>query len=171
LETDGLTFQERVFRLFIEDSKVFTVVENGGAADYVATDAQVASYIGERLAAVIIVVIAAVAVFIALKIAILLLSKLFNALTKNHAISGLDRTLGMLFGFAKGALLVTLVLGVFYLLANSTVYGWINNSVVTKWIYQRVVELVDFVAHRYDLPAFITSLFPQLSPPAFIGLI
>ena len=163
LESDGLTFKERIFNLFIEDSATFT------------SDTQVVEYIGQRLAAIITLIIAAVVVFILLRIAVLLLSKLFNALTKNRAIGGLDRALGMIFGFLKGALLVTVVLAVFYLIANETVYGWVNNSVVTKWVYQRVVELVDWIVNKFDLPAFITGLFPQLTPtseaPAMIGLL
>ena len=156
---DGLTFQDRIYRLFIEDSKTFTAT----AEDYAAADGEVVKYISERIAGVITVVIAAVIIFIALKIAVLLLSKLFDAITKARAIGGLDRTLGMLFGFAKGALLVTLTLGVFYLIANSTIQGWIDNSTVTKFIYKYVTELVEWVVHKYDLPAFITGLFPALS--------
>ena len=152
-------FKERVYTLFIEDAKVFTA--EGG--DYVAADAEVVNYIAQRLAAVITLVIAAVIVFILLKVAVLILSKLFDALTKNRAISGIDRTLGLLFGFAKGALLVCIVLGVFYLISNSTVTGWIDNSTVTKWIYKYVTEFVQMIANKFDLPSFITNLFPVLT--------
>ncbi len=161
LGNDGLTFQERIYRLFIEDSKVFTAGETAAQSDQI-----VVQYIGERLAAVISVIIAAVLIFIAIKIAVLLLSKLFNALTKHRAISGIDRTLGLLFGLVKASVIICVVLGVFYLIANSTVQGWIDNSVVTKWIYQYVTQFVDFIASKYDLPSFITGLFPTLTPSA-----
>ena len=154
-------FKERLYNLFIEDAKVFNYSEELTTAESV--DQNIVQYIGERLAGIISLVIAAVAVFIVLKIAILLLSKLFNALTKHSAINGLDRTLGLLFGFAKGALLVCITLGVFYLIANSTVQGWIDNSTVTRWIYKYVTEFVEFIAHKFDLPAYITALFPPIS--------
>ena len=118
----------RLYKLFIEDSATFNVVEEGGTANYVASDLNITTYIGERVAAVISLVIATIVVFILLRIAVLLLSKLFKAITKNRAIGGIDRTMGMAFGFAKGALIVSLVLGVFYLIADATLYDLITNS-------------------------------------------
>lgn len=153
------SFQNKVFNLFIENSKTFTVAEGG---TYQQADLEVVTYIGEKIAAVIALVIAVVATFIVLRIAVLLLAKLFDAITKNRAISGLDRAMGLLFGLFKGALLVCLVLGVFYLLANTTVNGWVENSVVTKWIYQYISEFIGFIAQKYQLPEVITNLFPVL---------
>ena len=158
---DTNTFKDRVYRLFIEDSKVFNYTEELTTAEQV--DQSVVNYMADRLAGVITLVIAAIVVFILLKIAVLILSKLFNAITKNRAISGIDRTMGLLFGVVKGALLVCVVLGVFYLLANSTVQDWIDNSTVTRWVYKYATELVDFIAHKFNLPEFITGLFPQLT--------
>lgn len=159
---DTNTFKDRVFRLFIEDSKVFEA-ESATAEAYAAADQSVVQYMAERLAGIITLIIAAVVVFILLKIAVLILSKLFDAITKNRAISGIDRTMGLLFGLAKGALLVCVVLGVFYLLANSTVQSWIDGSTVTRWVYKYVTEFVDLIAHKFNLPEFITGLFPQLN--------
>lgn len=150
LANDGLTFQERLFNLFIEDSVVFT------------TDAEVVSYIGERIAGVAALVIAALVMFIVIRIAIMLLAKLFDAITKNKAIGGLDRAMGLLFGLLKGALLVSVVLGVFYLIANSTVNGWIQDSTITKWVYQYICQFIDWAVTNFNLPAVITNLFPAL---------
>lgn len=146
---DGLTFQERIFKLFVEDGQTFN------------TDESIVNYLGERLAAVIAVVIAAVVVFILLKIAVLLLAKLFDALTKNKAISGLDRAMGLIFGLVKASILICVTLAVFYVIANSTVQGWIDNSVVTKWLYQYVTEGVDAIVHKFNLPTFLTDFFPS----------
>ena len=153
-------FKEKVYNLFIEDSVSFNYTETATTAE--AVDQNIVQYIGERLAGVISVVIATVAVFILLKIAVLLLSKLFDALTKNRAISGIDRTLGLIFGLAKGALLVCIVLGVAYLVANTTVQGWIDNSTVTRWIYKYVTEFIGYIAHKFELPGYITSIFPAI---------
>ena len=150
LANDGLTFQERLFSLFIEDSVTFT------------SDANVVQYIGERIAGVAAIVIAIIVMFIVIRVAILLLAKLFDALTKNKAIGGLDRAMGLLFGLLKGALLVSIVLGVFYLIANNTVNGWIQDSTITKWVYQYICEFVDWAVKNFNLPDVITHLFPAL---------
>lgn len=158
LAKDGLTFPERVFRLLIEDSKIFSA-----SGDMAAADQTVVQYIGERAAAVIAVIIAAVVVFLLLKLGVFLLAKLFDALTKNRAISGLDRAMGLIVGLVKASFIICVTLGIFYLIANSTVQGWIDNSVVTRWIYQYVRQFVEYIATKYDLPSFITGLFPALS--------
>lgn len=170
LANDGLTFQERLFSLFIEDSKTFTV-DTASANPYAAADATVVQYIGHTIAGIIALVIAVVVMFILLRIGILLLSKLFDALTKNKAIGGLDRSVGFLFGLIKGALLVSVVLGVFYLVANTTVNGWIENSTITKWVYQYVCSFVDWAVTNFNLPDFITNLFPALNSAETTALI
>ena len=159
LAQDGLTFQERLFKLFIEDGKTFSTAEQTAAE----ADKQIVTYIGERLAAIISLVIATLVVFILLKIAVLLLAKLFDAITKNRAIGGLDRALGLIFGLVKASLIICVVLAVFYLIANNTVQGWIDNSTVTKWLYQYVTQLVETIVHKFNLPAFLTDLFPNLA--------
>lgn len=150
LAADGLSFQERIYKLFIEDSATFN------------NDQSVVKYIGDRLAAILAVVIATIVVFILLKIGVFLLSKLFDALTKNRAINGLDRTLGLVFGLLKASILICVALGVFYIIANATVQSWIDHSVITKWLYQYVTQLVDVIVHKFDLPAFLTDFFPAV---------
>lgn len=151
----------RALKLFIEDSKEFANV-----GDAVASDAEVVNYIGAQIARIAAIVIAAIVMFIIIRIAVLLIAKLFDALTKNKAISGIDRAVGLLFGLIKGSLLVCIVLAVFYLLANQTVIGWIENSTVTKWVYTYVCEFVEFVVNKFNLPKAITDLFPQLTTGA-----
>ena len=150
LSTDGLTFQERLISMFINDETVFT------------SNAEIVEYISGTIAGIAAMVISAVVMFILIRIAILLLAKLFDALTKNKAIGGLDRVVGLLFGLLKGALLVFVVLSVFYLIANTTVDGWIQNSVVTKWLYQYVCQIVDSIVSKFNLPDIIKSIFPSL---------
>lgn len=156
---DGLTWQERLYKLFIDDSKIFTVGSDGPTA----ANENIVQFLSESMAAVISVVIAAVVVFILVKLAVFLLSKLFNAITKNRAIGGLDRALGLLFGLCKAAVFVCSTLGIFYLIANSTVQGWIDNSTVTRWIYQYTTEFWEWVASKYDLPGFISGIIPSIT--------
>jgi uncharacterized membrane protein required for colicin V production len=157
LDSDS-SLQKRIFQLFIEDSKTWTVVEN----DYAAADADVVSYIGTKVAGIIAVVIAVVVMFIIIRIAVMLLAKLFDALTKNKAIGGLDRSVGLLFGLLKGAIIISVVLGMLYLIANETVNGWIENSTVTQFVYQYICQFVDWVVATFNLPDFITNLFPAI---------
>ena len=155
--SDGLSFQERIFSLFIDDSATFEYAESAAASDQ-----NVVKFIAEHLAAIISVVVSAIIVFILIKIAVLLLSKLFNAITKIRAINGIDRTLGLLVGVIKASFIICLTLGIFYLLANNTIESWIENSTVTKWIYNYVAQLVDKLADNLNLPSFITTLFPNI---------
>ena len=158
LEQDGLTFQERLYKLVIDDAKVFTVETDAAAANQ-----SVVQYIGESLAAVISIIIAAVVVFLLVKLAVFLLAKLFDAITKNRAIGGLDRALGLLLGVVRASIMICSVLGIFYLIANSTVQGWIDNSTVTRWIYQYTTEFWEWVASKYDLPGFISGIIPSIT--------
>lgn len=148
---------ERALKLFVEDGKEFTMTTE--AAEQM--DTQVVQYIGQRVAGILAIVIAAIVMFILLRVAILLLAKLFNALSKNKAIGGLDKVVGLIFGLLKGAILVSLVLGIFYLIANETVNGWIENSVVTKWIYNYICQFIEWGVNKFNLPKVITDLFPQ----------
>ena len=148
---------ERALKLFVEDGKEFTMTTETAEQ----MDTQVVQYIGQRVAGILAIVIAAIMMFILLRVAILLLAKLFNALSKNKAIGGLDKVVGLIFGLLKGAILVSLVLGIFYLIANETVNGWIENSVVTKWIYNYICQFIEWGVNKFNLPKVITDLFPQ----------
>ena len=154
---------DRALRLFVEDGRTFQLVEDTAEARQ-ALDQDIVNYIGGRVGAVLAIVIAAVVMFILLRIALLLLSRLFNALSKNKAVSGLDKTLGLVFGLLKGAIIISLVLGIFYLVANETVNGWIEGSTVTKWVYNYICQFIEWAVTKFSLPKVITDLFPQTIP-------
>lgn len=81
----------------------------------------------EKAAYYCAIVLSAVVVWILIKIAIWLLARLFDsAVSSNSALSGLNRLLGLLFGAAKGLLIV----GVLF--ALSTVVGIVSDSLSTK---------------------------------------
>lgn len=154
------TLYHRALKLFVEDSAEFNLAEYENVAD--AADKAVTSYVGVQVAKIAAIVIAAILMFVLLRVAVKLLAKLFDALAKNKAVSGLDRSMGLCFGLLKGAILVCLTLGIFYLIANETVNGWIETSVVTKWIYNYICQLIEWVVSRFNLPTVITDLFPQM---------
>lgn len=85
--------------------------------------------------------------FILIRIAVLLLSKLFNAITKNHSFGALDRCVGLAFGLIKGSLYVTGILAVIYALSPifTGLDGLIQNSPFTNWLYGYVNQLINWV--------------------------
>ncbi len=101
--------------------------------------------IGELIGILITVAI----LFIIIKLIIFLLSKLFDVITKNRAINGLDRVLGFVIGAAEGFLFCFVVLGICYLLGGMIpAFGnWIGdmqalNPVVNE-VYKWASELLE----------------------------
>lgn len=102
--------------------------------------ADFAGKIGDILGVVISVVI----LYILFRIAVAILGKIFDAISKNRAVSGLDRLLGLVLGFLKGCLVVSIVFVASYLLTpvipsfgdfvnnllaensiSNTIFGWL----------------------------------------------
>ena len=147
----GGTIYRKALGLFVEDAHEFT------------NDVDVVNYLGAQVARIAAIVIATIVMFVLLRIAVKLLAKLFDALSKNKAVSGLDRAIGLTFGLLKGAIIVCLTLGIFYLIANQTVNGWIEGSVVTKWMYNYICQFIEWAVNHFNLPSVITNLFPPMT--------
>lgn len=69
----------------------------------------IASVVGSGLGHIIMVVISAILVFIVLKIAVALLTKLFDSMAKTKIIGGLNRFLGLVLGLLKGCMIVVII--------------------------------------------------------------
>ena len=97
-----------------------------------------------QLANTCTIILAIVSVWLLIKLAILLLSKLFDGVTSSsNAISGLNRVLGMIFGAAKGFLLGCVALGLVTVITvfvpNNTVVKEIQDkNKVTNFVYKYV---------------------------------
>ena len=108
-----------------------------------------------QLGSIMSTVVVAVGLFIVIKIIVWLLSKLFDAITKNRAISGLDRILGFVFGIVKGAVFVVVVLGLLFLLGTyvPAISGWFNpllaDSPITNWAYGFIADFVEYTLIPY----------------------
>lgn len=113
-------------------------------------------YTPEQIGNAISVVVAVVAVWLLIKLAIGLLSKLFdNATSSNSALSGLNRVLGLVFGAAKGFLIGVIILGlasIVSLCGVSTIKTTIENEskftnfvygYVSDWVYTAVEDKID----------------------------
>ena len=104
-------------------------------------------YTVEQIGNAVSVIISVVAVWLLIKLAIALLSKLFdNATSSNSALSGLNRVLGLIFGAAKGFIIGVVILGLASLLSIcgiSTVKTTIeSNGKFTNFVYGYVNEWV-----------------------------
>ena len=111
--------------------------------------------IAEQLGTLLSTVASAVVLFIIIKIIVWLLSRLFDAITKNRVVNGLDRLLGFVFGLLKGALFVAIVFGVLSVVCASVsvVADWflplLESSPISKWAYGYVAEFVNNILLPY----------------------
>jgi len=123
----------------------------------------VSTWIGNMLGAVATLVVSAILIYLAIRIAIGILSKVFDAITKNPAIGGLDRLLGLVFGAAKGALLIAVLFAVYPAVAvvpgvQNIVSPLIDSSVIAKPIYTFVSEFVATYLNQIDFSSLFASV-------------
>ena len=110
------------------------------------------------------VIVSIIAVWLLLKLAILLLSKLFDsATTRSSALSGLNRVLGLVFGAAKGFIIAVIGLGLASVL-NIVGVSNINATMeanpmsnffykyVNEWVATTVEDRIDDVLGKGTLP-------------------
>ena len=104
--------------------------------------------VGDGIGHLAMVVIAGILVFIVLKIALALLTKLINNLTKSKIIGGLDKVLGCLFGVLKAGFIIV-ALNV--ILSAMSLVPFVNKSIkplikenthVEKFIYEKTDDFV-----------------------------
>lgn len=94
-------------------------------------------------------VVSIIIVFIIVKLAIFILSKIFESVVKNSpTMGGINRVLGMVFGIVKGGVTVLGLLAVCSLLAQvpgigTPIYEQITNTTITSGIYKYVDEFVE----------------------------
>ena len=128
----------------------------GAPAGGIADAAYIAD-VSSKLGTVMSTVVVAIGLFIVIKIIIWLLSKLFDAITKNRAISGLDRVLGFVFGLVGGIVLVAVAFAIIFVLGTyvPAVSDWFtplfDQSPMSNWFYGIIA---DFVEHTL-IPYFI----------------
>jgi len=142
---------ESVLKLLIKDD---ILIEAGNS---------ISSWLGNMLGAVATLVVATIVIYLAIRIAIGILSKVFDAITKNPAIGGLDRLLGLVFGAAKGALLIAVIFAIYPAVAvvpgvQNIVSPLIDTSVIAKPIYTFVSEFVATYLNQIDFTTLFASV-------------
>lgn len=89
-------------------AQLIKVVFSHTKVDMTSTDT-IGLIVGASLGHICLVVISGILVFIVLKIAVFLLTKFFDNLTKTKVIGGLNRVLGLVLGLVKGALIIVVI--------------------------------------------------------------
>lgn len=122
--------------------------------------------LGQILAPMITNVIYLIAVvlvlFALLKIVLAILNKIFKFLTKNRAISGLNRLFGFIIGALKGGLTVALIFAVLALFGSAPFLAPFNEAMDRTTIAKPFNGFVyDFVENNIDLDKIINDLFPS----------
>lgn len=127
--------------LFVDKDLVYGT----GQTDLVAT---LTKNMGNFAATIFTVII----LFILIRIAVFILSKIFDAITKKRALSGLDRLLGFAFGAVKGAVVITCGLTILYTLSPifPQIDKWITDSNFTQWLYGYVNQLINWLVNTVD---------------------
>ena len=88
--------------------QLIKVVFSNTQVDMSSTET-IGSVVGLGLGQICMIVISGILVFIVLKIAVALLSKLFDQMAKTKIIGGLNRFLGLVLGLIRGALIVIVI--------------------------------------------------------------
>lgn len=126
--------------------QLIKVVFSNSAVDMASTQT-VASFLGASLGQIIMVVISGILVFIVLKIAVHLLTKLFDKIAKTKILGTLNKILGLILGAVKAGLVIVVLNIVLVALSmipaiNTTVTPIITeNTKVEKFIYNKTDEL------------------------------
>lgn len=92
--------------------QVIKVVFSNTKVDMSSTET-IGSVVGGSLGDICMVIVAGILVFIVLKIAVALLSKLFKKIEQTKVLGGLNKILGLLLGLVKAALIVFVVNTIF----------------------------------------------------------
>lgn len=145
-----------VLSLFVQDT---SVLESGTV---------LSEWFGSLLGGVATLIVAAVAIFIAIRIVIAILSKIFDAITQNSAIGGLDRLLGLVFGAAKGALVVAVlfaILSVVIILpgVENLITPLIDEAVIGEPIFNYVLDFIETQLATIDFNALIQGAFASIT--------
>lgn len=141
------------------------VVFKNTAVDMEST-ASVASVVGASLGHVCMLVITGIAIFLVLKLVIFILNKIFDNIARTKVLGGVNKILGLIFGLAKGLLIIAVINIALVALSmvpvvNNVVSPVIkNNTYVEKTIYNTTDKLVGkYIIEGGALQNWITNLW------------
>lgn len=144
----------RLASLFVDSSATYGTAADGQTlADGVLS---LTDTLSKGMGQFVTTVITVVVMFILIRIGVLILSKIFDAITKKRALSGLDRLLGLVSGIVKGAVIITAALSVMYALSPliPAIDQWISQAKFTSWLYGYVNQLINWAINNLDWKSF-----------------
>jgi uncharacterized membrane protein required for colicin V production len=109
-------------------------------ADFANGPMTVATAVGNVVAGFVMVIISFVILFLLLRIVVFILNKIFSAIPRKSAIGVVNKWLGLGIGTIKGALSLSMLLVLVYLLClipsvNNLVQPYMDSSYVVKHVY------------------------------------
>ena len=105
--------------------QLIKVVFSNTAVDE-ASSASVASIMGSSLGHIAMIIIAGIVTFIILKIALALLSRLFDNISRTKVLGSVNKILGLAFGLVKAGLIIIIVN---FVLVGLTLIPAVNNTI------------------------------------------
>lgn len=129
-------------------AQLVKVVFSNSNVDMTSTET-IANVVGSSIGHICMVIISGILVFIVLKIAVALLSKLFDKISKTKILGSLNKILGLVFGALKAALVVIVLNCVLVGLSlipavNKTITPIIqDNTHIEKFIYNKTDEVIE----------------------------
>lgn len=116
--------------------------------------------LSKKMGAFATTVFTVIIMFILIRIGILILSKVFDAITKKRALSGLDRLLGFVLGAVKGAIFVSVGLIILHTLSTLIpgIQDMISASKFTNWLYGYINQLIQWFLNSIDLTKIIGTI-------------
>lgn len=116
-----------------------------------------------------------VIMFLIIKLAIYILSKIFEKVTNSSpTISGINRVLGMVFGLVQGAVVVVALLALSSMLVQvptigTPMYNAIQSTAITKGIYNYVDEFVEKNLTKEKVQSLIEKIISNNEVPETEG--
>lgn len=147
--------------------QLIKIVFTNSAVDMSSTNS-IGSITGESLGQIIVIVITGILIFIILKIAVMLLNKLFKKIAETKVLGTLNKILGGILGFVKVVFVVIglnlVVVGLSLIPAvDKTVTTLVNeNTYVEKFVYSKTDELFsNYILEGKALDSWIEDLWKK----------
>lgn len=123
-----------------------------------------ATYFGNYLGSLCLIVICGIVIFIAIRIVVALLQTLFKKLRSNSIIGSVDKLLGFLFGAVKGFVAVCLVIFTinFIPVANTKFHEQVNQTTVTLFLSNTIDSATEWISKNVDFKKIVEDLLPKL---------
>lgn len=113
-----------------------------------STESIVGNSLSEVISKLLLDIISIVLIILAVKIILLVLSTILDNFAKLPVLKQMNRFSGLLFGFAKGGIIIFIILAVcvpiISLIENDFIFNSLQNSTMTKYLYDHNLLLLLF---------------------------